>query len=203
MEPNIFVIDDFYDDPWKYRTLALEAEYEDGALKNNYSGRNSVNRFINKEAIDKISSCLGLEVIPSPDTSSGSFRITLDGEEGKMNIHSDMFEDYAAVLYLTLPTHCKGMPGTSFYRHKKTNTYNFPNKMEALVDGWSSPWELKQGFTTIDGKDLSKWEKYFTVPMKYNRMVLFNSKNWHGSEEGFGTNLYDGRLVQIFFLKVA
>jgi hypothetical protein len=52
---------------------------------------------------------------------------------------------------------------------------------------------------TADAKDLSKWEKVMTLPMRFNRLVLFRPWLWHSATAGFGTTPEDGRLIQGLF----
>ena len=38
-----------------------------------------------------------------------------------------------------------------------------------------------------------------TIPMRFNRLVLYRSWLWHSFTENFGDTLENGRLIQIFF----
>lgn len=202
MKQKIIVVDNFYENPWELHQSAINAEYET-SQDGNYPGRNTIRSFFNEEAHKKICQLLGRKVVPSEETSCGCFRSVLEGEKGKLTVHSDSFDDWAAVLYLTLPSQCEGRPGTSFYIHKQTGLDHFPTETEMKLYGWTNLWEVKQGFSTIDSNNPDAWIKYSSVYMKYNRLVLFDTKLWHSTEDGFGDNLNNSRLIQLFFLKNA
>lgn len=50
-----------------------------------------------------------------------------------------------------------------------------------------------------DTNDPEKWEKVMTIPMRFNRLVLFRPWYWHNAGAGFGTTAENGRLVQLYF----
>jgi hypothetical protein len=45
--------------------------------------------------------------------------------------------------------------------------------------------------------DASKWELVRSVPMKFNRLVLFRPWQWHNAGAGFGDRLENGRLIYL------
>ena len=47
--------------------------------------------------------------------------------------------------------------------------------------------------------DPSKWEKVMTLPMRFNRLVLFRPWLWHAAASGFGDRNENGRLIQGLF----
>jgi hypothetical protein len=51
------------------------------------------------------------------------------------------------------------------------------------------------------GENMEAWEASFTLPLKFNRCILFRPWFWHSSGDGFGTTLEDGRLVMLLFFK--
>ena len=62
--------------------------------------------------------------------------------------------------------------------------------------------EAKDG-AEQEGVDRSKWERAMTVPMRFNRCVLFRSWLWHSHAENFGDSMETGRLIQVFFFDLA
>ena len=50
-----------------------------------------------------------------------------------------------------------------------------------------------------DNQDLTKWTLVDRIGNVYNRMVIFNAKQYHCSLDYFGTNKENGRLFQVFF----
>jgi hypothetical protein len=95
--------------------------------------------------------------------------------------------DWAAVLYLNKGH--DGEPGTRFYRHRPTGLDRLGRGI--VVDG---PPPFRDRF------DADKWDVTLTVPMQYNRLVLYNAKLFHRNASAWGTNVHDARLVQSFFI---
>lgn len=46
---------------------------------------------------------------------------------------------------------------------------------------------------------MTKWQLVDQVGNVFNRLVIFNSFNYHMSQDYFGTDKNDGRLFQVFF----
>ena len=49
----------------------------------------------------------------------------------------------------------------------------------------------------------ARWEKSFTAPMRFNRLILFSPWMFHNSGPGFGTTAETGRLVHLMFFAAA
>jgi hypothetical protein len=47
--------------------------------------------------------------------------------------------------------------------------------------------------------DMTKWKIVDKIGNVFNRLILFNSKRFHMSDDYFGTNTENGRLTQVFF----
>jgi Family of unknown function (DUF6445) len=55
-----------------------------------------------------------------------------------------------------------------------------------------------------DGFEIdSKWDQLSVVPMRFNRCIIFDSRQFHARLGGFGRSNDDGRLTQNFFFDVA
>ena len=52
----------------------------------------------------------------------------------------------------------------------------------------------------IEGVDDSYWKKTFSVPYKYNRLVLFRPWLFHSPGQAFGDSIESSRIVQTLFL---
>jgi hypothetical protein len=51
-----------------------------------------------------------------------------------------------------------------------------------------------------DTMNLEAWEALFTIPMKYNRLLIFDGKYFHSGARRFaGASLAEGRMTQNFF----
>jgi hypothetical protein len=86
--------------------------------------------------------------------------------------------------------------GTCFYRHRRLGL----DRIEAGHPRWSEV----QAAITRDTLDAEAWELLDVIPMKYNRLLLFDGKQFHsGARRLTGETLAQGRLTQNFFLFLA
>ena len=75
-----------------------------------------------------------------------------------------------------------------------------PNTVEGFAKyGWKDFQDLKE-FLETEGIDESLWEKTFSIPYKYNRLVLFRPWMLHSPGPAFGDTLESSRIVQTIFL---
>jgi Family of unknown function (DUF6445) len=192
------VIDDFLADPEAFRAHALKLDY---SVQGPYPGRNSVEH-IQIEGLERlVSSMVGERVqIPLPLQSHGTCRLTLESDNCEPSkIHIDPTH-WSGVLYLNRPEDCRG--GTEFYRHLPSGMDRVPKDERGLqAAGYRSYDELQREVVEKDGLDRSKWELTMTVPMRFNRLILFQPQYWHTSGPGFGDTVENGRLVYLMFFR--
>ena len=140
---------------------------------------------------------------PSIDASTnacGRIRFTKANDPFTFHIHYDVDMDtkWAGVVYLS-----KKHPvtdGTCFWKHLETGLEAAPNTIEGFAKhGWSSFKDFR-AFLAIEGLDESLWEKTFSIPYKYNRLVLFRPWMLHSPGPSFGDSLENCRIVQTLFL---
>jgi len=190
MIPYFTSANEFYEDPYSIRQQALTAEY---------NGNISVNSFLNKEAVDKLSYMLNTQV--EPVLVSGHFKKTLAGNEFD-GIDACSEADYIAIVYLTLPIQAEGEQALSLYRHLKNGSEKIPSAVEMQLQGFNNLLEVKESYLDIDGQYLDRWQPWFTAYQRWNRVVLFNARCWHRELEGFGDSINNCRLSQLFYLRV-
>ena len=196
MYNSLLVIDDFYANPMEVRQAALRANYPEVTGVRTFPGRNSDKAFPIPD-LDRVASSLVNEHIAgdlaNPNSFHCHFRVTLDGEVGRYNVHADPSHlAVVGICYLTLPEHCQG--GTSFFRHRKTNTDRTPSQADLEAAGYKSIAQLLKD----EGPDQSCWEHLMTVPMRFNRLVLYRPFLWHSAGPAFGDSPENGRLIQLF-----
>ena len=105
---------------------------------------------------------------------------------------------WSGIVYLSLPEDCRG--GTEFYRHKELGTDRAPiYDSEVVQYGARSCARFTQELIERDSNDPSKWEHVMTVPMRFNRCVLFRPWFWHTPGKSFGDRKENARLIQMFF----
>ena len=52
-----------------------------------------------------------------------------------------------------------------------------------------------------NGYDMTRWDLVNQIGNVFNRLVLFDSNQWHTSMDYFGDCKENGRLFQVFFFK--
>jgi len=194
------IIDNFYDDPYEVRQAGLNAEYERRVGEVYYPGDNSVGSYEIKGLNEIVSSLVHEPVMRTPHTAHCRFRIATAGAESQasLRMHVDGANYWSGIVYLSLPEHCRG--GTEFYRHKEMNSDRAPlYDSEVAEYGSESCAIFTQNLTRRDSNDASKWEHLFTVPMRFNRCVIFRPWFWHTSGISFGDRPENARLIQLFF----
>lgn len=198
MRRNIIVIDDFYSNPDEIREFALNESYPEPTDGYTYPGKNSEGGYYPESLHQKFESILNRKLTPAQP--NGYFRLSLETDTYRQDVHVDPVWEFGAVCYLNPPERVIDEGGTSFWVHNKTHTETCPRTDdEAKHLGYSSAKEA--WWTTVygEGLDRSKWTRYLLSPMKYNRIVIFKTNLWHSHNYNFGTNLQNGRLVQLFF----
>jgi len=179
---NLIVIDNFYKNPHKVRQFALEQKY---TTTGNYPGTRTKS-FANLELkgiIGKYIEPFGGEIVEFPlesESYNGSFQYTVSRDRSW--IHTDSFNNWGGILYLTPDAPLSS--GTAFYRIKNGSMYEAP---------------LQKDYTDSFSQDYTKWDLVDQVGNVFNRLVLFNSHNYHMSMDYFGDTKENGRLFQVFF----
>ena len=198
MRRSIIIIDDFYSEPEKIRHIALNSPYPDPESTYTYPGKNSQDNHYPPELHNKFESILNRKLTPAQP--NGYFRLSLESDSYRQDVHVDSSWEFGAVCYLNLPEQVIDEGGTSFWMHNKTKMERCPQTdQEAKHYGYSSAKEA--WWTTVygEGLDRSKWTRYLLSPMKYNRIVIFRTDLWHSHNYNFGNSIENGRLVQLFF----
>ena len=193
------IIDDFYADPYRVREIALNANYENRE-EAYYPGDNTTGPFEFEGINEVVSNLVHEPVMGTPNTAHCGFRLAMAGAESRatLRIHVDGANHWSGIVYLNLPEHCRG--GTEFYRHKELGTDHAPlYNSDVKQFGYDSCALFTQDLTKKDSNDESKWEHLFTVPMRFNRCVIFRPWFWHTPSKSFGDCRENARLIQMFF----
>ncbi len=195
--PSLLIIDDFLTDPHMARQAALDLDYDPAFKDGNYPGLLSTKPLTIAGLDDAVSHIIGTKVVPQQGTTHSHCRLTLARDKGLSGVHIDPCF-YSGILYLSLPEHCRG--GTEFYRHKRTGLDRIPPTLDGVhAAGYSDPNRLVDEVVNADTLKPSRWEKTFTAPMRFNRLILFSPWMFHNSARGFGSGPEDGRLVHLMF----
>lgn len=129
-------------------------------------------------------------------------RLNLAGEPPNNAIHSDEgYDEFAMVLYLTAPEHCKG--GTAFWKHRNYGFTSLPTQHECRQVGRSPSTVLNTLKRDFDRPDA--WLQTHLAEMKFNRAIFYPTKRFHSRSpfEAFGSDITDGRLIVVSFFSSA
>jgi len=202
MQRTLIVVDDFMDNAGQIRDAAVKLDYPIPPDEAYYSGRNSAQRVNLEGLVQQVSRLTGEPLQPVPGTGHGKFRLTLEGDEGRGDIHVDSSCQWSGIYYLSRPEDCRG--GTEFFRHIPTGMERVPlNEQELRACGMREFNDIVEQIMKPHSRDRSKWQHTMTVPMKFNRLILFRPWFWHGAGPGFGDGPDNGRLIHLLFLRRA
>jgi len=187
---SLIVVDNFYNNPMETRNFILTQEF---GVVGNYPGKRTISyatthlRDIIQKYVEPFSGKIIDFKMPTKKDKNiynGSFQYATSRDRSW--IHTDKFNNWAGVLYLTpnAPT----TSGTAFYKYKDGTT------CEADVKLMNNLEELN-----THSQDMTKWIKVDEVGNVFNRLILFNSTKYHMSMDYFGITKEDSRLFQVFF----
>ena len=184
---SYLVIDNFYSEPYKIRDFVLGQDFK---IRGNYPGKRTLSFASEniKDTIQKYIYPFAGKIIKFPmekteKNYNGAFQYTTSRDRSW--IHNDGWNDWAAVLYMT--PNAPVSAGTGFYKY---------------TDGTRYSTEVNEDLKKEIGdhsQDFTKWTLVDKVGNVFNRMVIFNSKQYHCSLDYFGTNKENSRLFQVFF----
>ena len=180
---NIWVVDDFYVHPELIRYMVLQEEFY---VKGNFPGPRT-RSYATEEVKHKIQEVIGKSVRrwrSHQQAYNGAFQFSTSRERSW--IHTDAYNTHAGVLYLTPDAPLTA--GTATFRYKPT------------LDRYKNITTLEQ--TDDHSQDMTKWEIVDQIGNVFNRLILFNSKQFHMSVDYFGTTKFDSRLFQVFFFDI-
>jgi hypothetical protein len=199
--PSLMIIDDFLADPHIARSAALALDYDPAFKNGNYPGLLSTAP-LHIAGLDKAAAkTIGVSIMPQAGTTHGHCRITLANDKGLSGVHIDPCF-YSGILYLSLPKDCRG--GTYFFQHRRTGLERVPQDAgQMLAAGYSDINQLIDEVVNADTLKPPRWEKVLTVPMRFNRLILFSPWMFHNSGRGFGSSPDNGRLVHLMFFAAA
>ena len=178
MKTNVIITDNFYSNPDGVRSFILQQEFK----QYKFPGLRTRSFLTDdtKYTIQKLLLNAGGLITNwnQEDGLTGSFELAT--AKDRSWIHTDHFNTWAGVLYLTPNAPLSG--GTGIYQYKKTKA-----TIASQLDSYES-------------QDMTKWELCDTIANRYNRLVLYRSEMFHTSIDYFGSDLQTGRLFQLFFL---
>lgn len=177
---RIFVVDDFYTDPYKIREYALGVEYSPDIRY--YKGSRSTQQHIFQGTKEIFESIIGEKIQRFHEHGMcGRFQICTS--EDPIVYHNDD-QKWAAMIYLS--------PDAPFSTGTKLLANKFSKARSAEDEGY---------ITAFDGGffDSTKFEIVDNIGNVFNRLIIFNSKCIHAASKYFGQDKNSGRLTHLFF----
>lgn len=179
--PTIWVVENFYKDPYTVRDFALNQEFN---FTDYHRGRRTNDQFEipgTKEAFERI---MGMRIVNWADYHGMCGRFQFCTSEDALVYHAD-HQQWAAVVYLTPDAPYE--TGTSLLAHKKTGIRHtdVPGCADVI---------FSKGFL-----DPTPWDHIDVVGNVFNRLVIWDGKCPHTASKYFGKDKYDSRLFHIFF----
>jgi hypothetical protein len=179
-DKRIFVVDNFYSDPYAIRECALQQEFKEDLRY--YKGKRTEEKFFVPGTKKVFETIIGQPITIWEEYGMNGIFQTCNAED-PLVYHTDL-QQWAGMVYLTpgAPFQC----GTSMYAHKETKARHCtdPGIDEAFSGGFY---------------DSTKFELVDTVGNVFNRLVIFNGKCIHAASQYFGQTLEDSRLFHMFF----
>jgi hypothetical protein len=199
------VIDDFYANPLEVREQALKLTYPPSPPGTAYPGRTSEEKLLWPNSDQMFSQIMREPLRGKAGFAHGQFRLSREGDPRGADIHVDIGVVWAGILYLNLPEQCQG--GTEFFRHRKYRTDGAPLDDEDLKayrgELGATRNDVVRQLIDVEGTHRDNWDLLFTMPMRFNRLILFRAYLWHTAGISFGDSDENARLIQLFFWESA
>ena len=179
----LIVIDNFYENPMEVRNFALKQEYVEESY---YPGKRSKPYACQEHKIrfQKILEPLIGKKINFPfDSDNGKFQYSTSNDHSWVHF-DNLGTIYAGIIYLTPDAPVES--GTGFYQFMDGTM----NAEESML--------MNSEFVKYN-KDMTKWKLVDKVGNVFNRLVIFDSSRYHTALNYFGSDMYNGRLYQVFF----
>ena len=185
--PALWIVDNFYDDPYAVRDFALKQEYLQGGLGKGFIGKRSCEQFLFPGLRETFQKITGIPITRWEEHGmNGRFQSTIAGEP---NVYHSDEQTWAGAIYLTPDAPYNA--GTSLIAHKPTRIRHSSHPEAYKM--WSDP-------NTYDiHLDPSPWERIDVAANVFNRLVIWNAHCPHAAGEYFGETLDTSRLIHLFF----
>jgi hypothetical protein len=181
--PKVWVVDDFYSDPYSLRNYALMQHYFDmNSNDGGYVGLRTRTRHLFPGIKEKFESIMGMRITKWEEYGmNGRFQV---GYAGTPRVYHCDDQTFAGMIYLTpdAPVEC----GTSLLMHKATKIRHssHPDILSTFND------------TTLDK---TPYQEVDVLGNIFNRLVIFDARCIHSATDYFGSNINNSRMWQMFF----
>lgn len=192
IDKRLFVVDNFYEDPYAVREFALKQTYYEGEGAVGFRTRK---QFLFDGLKERFEEIMGEKIQDHTKDNYGWYDSGINGRfqsctAGTNQVYHCDSQKWAAVIYLTPDAPPES--GTSFYRHKETKIHH-----NSQID-----WSTDVGYKVFNQKtflDGTPYERVDTVGNVFNRLVIFDGGLIHSGNNYFGWDIESSRLFHIFF----
>jgi hypothetical protein len=200
---SLIVVDDFYANPEEMRAQALRLAYPEPKGTEPYPGRTSRESLLPPETDKLFAQILREPVAGNRAMFHGHLRWSRAADTRNADVHVDPWCNWAGIVYLSRDADSRGQGGTEFFRHKASGADRAPLTDAEARDVFGMPDKsaVYNELIPRDGPHRDRWEPASTIPMKFNRCILFRPWLFHTSGVDFGTDMENGRLVQLLFFR--
>jgi hypothetical protein len=180
---SVYIIDNFYADPYAVREFAMNQEYEENGEGKGYTGKRTFKQFFPPGLKEQFEKIIGEPIVKWEEHGfNGRFQYNVAGE--KLVYHCDE-QKWAGLIYLT--PNAPYQAGTRLLGHKKSRV-RF-NKEPRIMECFN-----QESF--LDG---TPFETVDHVGNVFNRLVIYRGGLIHSASEYFGWNKENARLWHMFF----
>lgn len=165
---NMIIIDNFYSNPTQVRDYALSLDYNE-----NYSmceTNDSIKETFQQYLSKQI---INFDTTKNNINKNGSFKYTTIDDTCLIKTNTN----WSGIIFLTPNAPIES--GLGIYKHMSGMRYH----NEHVKD---------------NHKDVTKWKLVDKIGNVFNRLVLFNSKQYHMDMINFGQDKINGKLCQVF-----
>ena len=181
---SYLVLENFLDEPLLVRERVLREARSLFTVKGNFPGvrTRSFATLALRDAIQHYLRPFAGTITSFPTTAAspnGAFQVSTSRD--RTWVHTDSWNNWAGVLFLT-----PGAPhtsGTGIFRHKSSGA---TTEQEGHLRGLSP-------LLDDHSQDYTEWERIDTVGNVFNRLLLFDARQFHASLDYFGTNASNAR----------
>ena len=198
----VTILDNFFDDPDKVRTWALQQEYlpdSEGrwpGLRSKFIHELDM-PFFNYTCAKFFSQFYDLRQEQIEWNVSMCFQTVHEGY-GSGWIHSDQeTSQITGIVYLTPNSNLNG--GTSIYREKSNIIHHTHRNIEQKKDSYLNNVSIEEA-KRYKQEHNSQFEETIRVSNVYNRLIAFDSHLHHAAQDFFGEG-QDSRLTLVFFVE--
>jgi len=196
---RIVVKDNFLYDPNKARQMGIRANYDACEDKTEWHWIDAQSTTtIDKPALETTFTELIGESVELVEADYHKFNMSYENPYDLLHIHHDDY-DYIGIVYLNTPDQYDEKDGTLIVSHTETGIDYMDEERFGNHDTYRGG--TIDDYTNNDSYDLSKWTTKMFIPMKFNRLVLFEPRYYHVGTRVFGDSLETGRLVEVFHMK--